>query len=203
MNWTAFFSFVFVTTFTPGPNNIMSTTLGKQFVYKKALPFILGVGTGFLTIMLLCSFFAEVIYRYLPGIKTPVGILGALYMLYLAYKILKSKTKTQEENNGELHFYHGVIMQYLNPKGIFYGLTVTSTFIVPHFKETAVIILLAMLLAVISITSCSTWALFGAVFHKLLKRPFIQKSFNIIMALLLVYCAYSISGLDKLFQNGG
>jgi hypothetical protein len=44
---TAALAFVFAMTFSPGPNNIMSASLGMMHGYQKALRFILGVVCGF------------------------------------------------------------------------------------------------------------------------------------------------------------
>jgi len=40
--------YIFIAAFTPGPNNMLSLTLGKEYGYKKSLVFIYGVCTVFL-----------------------------------------------------------------------------------------------------------------------------------------------------------
>lgn len=50
MSFTVFLSFVlysFVTSITPGPNNIMLAASGVNFGFKKSIPHILGIGCGF------------------------------------------------------------------------------------------------------------------------------------------------------------
>ena len=39
-------SFVIITTFTPGPNNISSASMGIMYGYKKTLDFLLGIAAG-------------------------------------------------------------------------------------------------------------------------------------------------------------
>ncbi|MCP4183009.1 MAG: LysE family translocator, partial [Hyphomicrobiales bacterium] len=41
------FAFVFAASFTPGPNNIMSTASGVNFGFKKTIPHMLGIIVGF------------------------------------------------------------------------------------------------------------------------------------------------------------
>lgn len=53
----SFLLYVFVTSFTPGPNNIMAMLLANKYGLKKTIRFCLGVGAGFFVIMLLCSYF--------------------------------------------------------------------------------------------------------------------------------------------------
>jgi threonine/homoserine/homoserine lactone efflux protein len=52
IQWPALLSFVFITTLTPGPNNIACASLGIRYGYRKALPFILGIVSAFFLIML-------------------------------------------------------------------------------------------------------------------------------------------------------
>ncbi len=58
-----FLSYVFVVTFTPGPNNIMSMVNASQYGYKKTLNFIFGVLTGFILIMILSSYFNLFLFK--------------------------------------------------------------------------------------------------------------------------------------------
>ena len=39
-------SFVIVTTFTPGPNNISSAAMGIAFGYRRTLPYLFGITAG-------------------------------------------------------------------------------------------------------------------------------------------------------------
>lgn len=54
---TSILLYTFVTSITPGPNNIMSMSLGLKVGFKKTLYFNAGVLTGFCIITLLCAFF--------------------------------------------------------------------------------------------------------------------------------------------------
>jgi threonine/homoserine/homoserine lactone efflux protein len=197
-NITAFLSYVFVTTFTPGPNNIMSMTNGNNFGYKKTLKFILGVTTGFAVIMILCNYLNLLLVGFVPKIKIYMDILGVAYMLYLAVKILKSSSNTHNDQNKSLNtFTAGITMQFVNPKVILYGITVTSSFILPYYNDIGILLLFSIFFALIAFLSTSCWALFGSLFQKFLSKY--NKLFNIVMALLLVYSALSVPEVKHLF----
>ena len=195
MNLLAFLSYVLVVTFTPGPNNIMSMANAGKYGFRKALGFDLGVGTGFFVIMLLSTYFNLTLYSFIPKIKGFMGAFGAAYMLYLAYKIAKSKPPKEEEHSDEkVNLYPiGIIMQFINPKAILYGITVTSSFIIPNYSSDISYVAFALGLAVIALISTVCWATFGSFFNVFLRKYNTQ--FNIAMALLLVYSAASISGV--------
>jgi threonine/homoserine/homoserine lactone efflux protein len=83
--------YVFVTTFTPGPNNILSMSHAVQSGYKKTLPFLGGIFTGFVVVMLLCGLLNFALINLLPQVRPWLNLLGAAYMVYLAIYIAFSK----------------------------------------------------------------------------------------------------------------
>ena len=191
INFIPFLSYVLVTTFTPGPNNIMSMTNANRDGFRKTINFDLGVFAGFLVIMLACSYFNLMLFNLIPRIKIFMSIIGAAYMIYLAYKIYTSKGVGGDSNNKHINsFLTGFMMQFINIKVILYALTVVSSFIIPYSSNPAVLVLFSLLLAFIAFISTACWALFGALFQKFLSKY--RKAFNTVMSLLLLYSAISI-----------
>ncbi|MES9700117.1 LysE family transporter [Bacillus sp. JJ927] len=187
----SFLLFVFVSSFTPGPNNFLAMTYAKQCGLKRSITFCLGVAFGFFIITSLCNFFNIVLINILPLIEFPLKILGVAYMLYLAFKILTSKgnTDTNEKSNKNL-FLVGIMLQFVNPKGILFGLTVVSTFILPYYHSYSSYLFFSLFLGIVGLMSTFSWCLFGSMFQKLLLKH--NRIFNIIMAVLLVFSAISI-----------
>ncbi len=62
----SFLLYVFVTSFTPGPNNIMAMLFANKYGLKKTLKFCVGVGAGFLIVMLLCSYLNLLLKNSIP-----------------------------------------------------------------------------------------------------------------------------------------
>lgn len=200
-NLAAFLSYVFVVTFTPGPNNIMAMANAGKYGFKKTLEFNAGVFSGFLVILLFSTYFNLLLFNIMPRVKVFMGILGAVYMLYLAIHIMKSKepdnesSVTSDNNKGnKLNlFFTGMTLQIVNPKGILFGITVMSNFIIPYYKSNVALILFSLFLGFLCFLSTTSWALFGSLFNKFLFNY--RKQFNIAMGLLLIYSAVSISGI--------
>ena len=173
-NLSAFLSYVLVMTFTPGPNNITCMAKSSMYGYKKTLTFILGICTGYFFVLIISSYFNLILFNIIPKIKIFMGILGAVYMLYLAIKILKSRENTNDNNamdskinkNGINSFFTGIVLQFINPKGIIFALTISSSFILPYYNSNSSIFLFALLLICIGFISLSSWALFGSFFNK-------------------------------------
>jgi len=169
----------------------MAMLFANEYGLKKTIKFCLGVGTGFLIVMLLCSYFNILLENFIPKIEFFMEILGAIYMIYLAIKIFLSKNDNENNNEDRNNsFFMGMILQFINPKGILYGITAIATFILPYHDSNFSIILYSIFLALVGFLGTFSWSLFGSVFQKLLSKY--RSQFNLIMALLLVYSAVSI-----------
>jgi len=191
LNIAAFSSYVLVTTFTPGPNNIMSMSNASRYGFKKSIKFNVGIFFGFFIIIALCSFFSIALYSLIPSIKPIMTWMGAVYILWLAWKTLKSKPHSANNNKKRTNtFLSGLLLQFVNPKVILYGVTTVSTFIVPYYKSVLVLTGFSAFLAFVAFVATCCWSLFGSLFQEFLSRN--DKVFNIVMALLLVYCAFSL-----------
>ena len=132
MNWMSFIPYALITTFTPGPNNIMSLSVATQYGIKRTVPFALGVWTGFSVVIQLCALLGATLNAALPAIKTPMLFVGAAYLLYLAWKTYKSGA-VEEKKTANSGFLTGFLMQFVNPKGIIYGIVSMETYILPQY----------------------------------------------------------------------
>lgn len=190
LNAYAFLTYIFVTAYTPGPNNLMSMSNASRFGFRKSLPFNWGIFLGFSMVMILCTLFSAVLFSLIPAIKPFMLAIGAAYMLYLAWKTYKSSSSIKMKDAQSNRFVSGMLLQFINPKIIIYGITAMSSYILPHFEAPLILLGFALLLAFVGFTGTLCWSAFGAVFYKLFSRH--TKQLNTIMALLLVYCAVSL-----------
>jgi threonine/homoserine/homoserine lactone efflux protein len=157
--------------------------------FLKALPFNFGVFAGIFLIMTLCLGFSAALYAVIPKVQFPMKIIGALYMLYLIVKtvIPEKKHKTKEYGAG---FLIGILLQFINPKLIIFGITVMSSYILPYYSSLPAFAFFILLLAFTGFTGTLCWSLFGSLFSALFIKH--GKLLNAIMIILLLYCAVSL-----------
>ncbi|MBP7164980.1 MAG: Cysteine/O-acetylserine efflux protein [Firmicutes bacterium ADurb.BinA052] len=198
-NVVPFLSYVLIVTFTPGPNNIMSFVMGSKYGFARTLPFRLGVAVGFSLVMIASSYLNLLLFNIVPKMKPIAEIIGGAYMLYLAARVLMSKVDDADEDAHLISFPAGAALQFVNPKAILYGLTVTATFITPYYHSLASLLFFSALLGSMSLASTSCWAVFGTGIQRLLGKY--GRALNIVMALLLVYTAASVSGVLPRVQS--
>jgi cysteine/O-acetylserine efflux protein len=195
INFGAFIIFVIVTTFTPGPNNISSSSLGVIYGYRKTIPYILGVTTGFFLTMFVTGLISRTLYAIIPSIEGAMRVVGAVYIMWLAYKTLQLTYDIESENSQALGFGSGLLLQLFNIKVWLYGLTLYSTFLASITGNIFLLLISAVLLASVAFVSTSSWALFGSATKQFLHHPRYQRALNIGLALLLVYNAIELLGI--------
>ena len=159
--WFSFLTYAVITSVTPGPNNIFSMANGNRLGFRRALPFNLGVWTGFSVVMLLCTAFCSFLSGLLPKIKLPMLLLGAAYMLYLAWHTFRSSGELQqsESKNG---FVSGLLLQFVNPKIYIYCIVSMEAYIFPYYQQQPLVLAaFALLLAFIGFLFTLLWSAFG------------------------------------------
>ncbi|HIX68605.1 MAG TPA: LysE family transporter [Candidatus Anaerostipes excrementavium] len=185
-----FLIYCFVTAYTPGANNLLSMSNAARLGFRKSFKFNIGITAGFLIVMSVCTLFSSALYSALPKIKFSMQIIGAAYMLYLAWKIWKSHSDFEIENDKTASFFAGMVLQFMNPKIYIYAITAMSLYILPIFHSTMSLAGFTLILTILGASGSYVWALFGSIFCKFFAKY--PKTVNLIMALLLVYCAVSL-----------
>ena len=190
MNYVAFLSYIFLTAFTPGPNNIMAMSNASKYGFKKGLRFNFGVLFGFLIVMTLCAVFTSLLYAFIPKIEPVMLHVGSAYILWLAWKVWRDNPHSDKKRSFETNsIISGMLLQFINVKVIFYGITGISVFVAPYFKGFFPLIPFILLMSLVGFAGTCCWALFGSFFDLFFSKH--RKVLNTVLALLLVYCAVS------------
>ncbi len=197
--FVALVTFVFVTTYTPGPNNISSASMGILFGYRNSLNYLAGITAGFFLIMLLCGWIAATLLQVFPAIEKYLRVIGSLYILWLAYHTFRASYSFREDQQNILGFSNGFLLQLLNPKALVYGLTLYSTFFGGKISSPITLLFSAVAFAGVAFSAISTWTFFGAAIRTYLERPGIKQIINTALSLLLVYTAVELSGVLEFF----
>jgi threonine/homoserine/homoserine lactone efflux protein len=179
--------FCAVTLFTPGPNNLMLMTSGLNFGFRRAMPHVLGVVLGFSVMVLIVGLGLGAVFDAWPLLYLVLKYAGAVYLLYLAWKIAWSQPPAPEARAAgrPISFVQAAAFQWVNPKAWVMAVGAVSTYaaVAPYPFNVVVI---AALYGVLGLLSAATWLGFGTALQRVLKNPRAVRAFNIVMALLLV-----------------
>ena len=174
--------------FTPGPNNAVAAYSGFNFGIRKTLPLILGVGFGYTTLIILINFVLISTFKNYPIIQEIIRVLGTIFLIYLAYKISFSKISSDGRIENPVNFLDKFIFQFINPKGVMAGVTLSSNFVEQgenYLNHSIWVIVVCSVTAFLSITS---WTFLGKFLRKFATNNNFIKRFNYAMSLLLIVC---------------
>ena len=200
IQWPALASFVLVTTFTPGPNNISAMSLGMSYGYRRSLRYVGGITVGFCLVMAACAIVDRVLVQTLPRVEPYLKAASSLYVVWLAVQTFRGSREADTESRPSLGFRDGLLLQLLNPKVIGYGLALYSSFLLSLAATGAGIAVSAVGLALVGFAAVSCWAAAGSYFARWLRRPVVRRVTSAILALLLLYSAVESSGLLALWR---
>jgi len=166
--------------------------MGMAHGYGKTLIYIAGICTGFFMILLTAGLLTEWISREFPRVEGVLRVVGGLYMIYLASLILRSSV-VKKADPPPPSFGRGLLLQLANPKAMMFGITVFSGFLREMLEAPWQVLPAALFLTFLAYLSTSLWALFGSVIQRYLHHRPVLMTFNIGMALLLLYSAISMA----------
>jgi threonine/homoserine/homoserine lactone efflux protein len=198
MNIMSFLLYCVVVTFTPGPSNIVILATVNQNGFKHALKFIAGSSLAFVLLIAASVTVNRELLTRMPVLLAGLRIVGSLFILYLAYKILRMDVSRSAAKQAT-SFMSGFCMQFLNPKVVLFTFTVIPIYVMPYYTSGFVLSAFVALVSLIGILAYLTWAVFGKLLKTLLQKY--QKATNIILASSLVYSAVMVSGIVELAKG--
>ncbi|WFU10974.1 LysE family translocator [Rhizobium sp. CB3090] len=185
-SFLALLLFAFTTSITPGPNNMMLFASGVNFGFRRTIPHMLGIGVGFLSLLLGVGLGLGALLHTVPVLYTGLKFAGGAYLVWIAWKIATSRSLSEKESGVEpMSFLSAAAFQWVNPKAWVMAVTAMATYTNPQLYLISVL-LVGLAFAAVNIPSVSTWAGFGSALRNWLSDPVRLKRFNITMAVLLV-----------------
>ncbi|TPK47691.1 LysE family translocator [Mesorhizobium sp. B2-5-4] len=178
--------YAFVTSITPGPNNLMLLASGVNFGLVRSVPHMLGISIGFLVLLLAVGLGLGAVLTAFPALHTGLKIAGAVYLLYLAWKIAMSRSLSGkgETDARPMRFIDAAAFQWVNPKAWVMAITAMAVYTNPE-RPFLSVILIGVAFTVVNLPSVSVWAGFGTALRGFLSDPVRLKWFNIAMGALL------------------
>ncbi len=180
-------AFAFVSSVTPGPNNLMLMASGTNFGFRRTVPHMLGVAIGFTLMIVLVGFGLMQVFAALPAAYTVIKVASIVYLLWMAWHIA---TAPPPSANPELAgkpftFVQAALFQWVNPKAWTMAVTALSAYM-PAGDRLTGLLTVAILFGAINLPSVGSWAWMGVQMRRLLSDPVKLRAFNVVAALLLV-----------------
>ncbi|WP_461213621.1 LysE family transporter [Lacticaseibacillus sp. GG6-2] len=181
----AFFSFVLIMSFTPGPNTLIAMVSGQTRGLTHSLRLNFGMAAGMGIMGILAALFAGWL-QHTPIFITAMKVVGAAYLAYLAYHVAVSRP--EDGGNDSDSFVTGLLLQFTNIKCYLYFITGLGAFTLPGLLNS----IPARWVVMVVLGSLGTFAWTGG--GQLINR-FYQQHFrliNVAVACLLVFAAVDL-----------
>ncbi|MBL8806259.1 MAG: LysE family translocator [Rhodospirillales bacterium] len=178
--------FCFVTSVTPGPNNMMLLASGVNFGFARTIPHMLGIAIGFTAMIVLVGLGIGELFAVFPWLHGAMKIAGLVYMLWLAWKIANAGGPGEaREGARPMTFVQAAAFQWVNPKAWAMALSAIAAYTIAesHLASLAVV---AATFGLVNLPTIALWAMFGVWLRRSLSDPRNVRRFNWTMAALLV-----------------
>ena len=172
---------------SPGPATLGLAATGAAYGASRGLGFLAGVCSGIVIVMTVTASGVAGAVLAIPGFAPVIGLAGAAYILYLAYRIATAPPLGSDASEGRPpSFLGGFILNLLNPKAYAAMAALFSGFVlIPDrlFLDATV-----KLLALLSIVICVNiaWLFGGAALTRFLHDPRLSRAINVVFAVLLI-----------------
>lgn len=193
--FVALLGFAFVTSVTPGPNNMMLLASGVNFGFRRTVPHMLGISVGHALMVFLVGLGLAGIFKAWPAALMALKVASVAYMLWLAWKIAHSAAPGEgRAKAAPMTFLQAAAFQWVNPKAWAMALGAVSAYVVePSALAYAAV---AGTFALVNLPSVSVWAGAGQAVRRWLDRPGRLQVFNWTMAGLLVLSLWPVVTLE-------
>lgn len=177
--------FSFVTAVSPGPNNTFLLSSGANFGLRKSLPYLSGIMVGLIGMMTAMATGLGIIFTTLPLLYQILKWVGFAYIVWLAYLIIRSTSKSETGQAQYIGFWKATTFQFVNPKAwvVIGSFMATMVPVGSGFLASAFVCLVFL---IFTYPGALLWAVAGQVLKDWLSKPTRRKVFNIASAILLV-----------------
>ena len=193
MDYLAIVTFAFVSSITPGPNNLMLWASGMNYGFRRTLPHMIGVNLGFMSLLAASALGHGALIQSVPWISPLLWIVGSLYLTYLAYRVATAGEAKEGTTSKPFTFWEAAAFQYVNPKAWVMGLTAASTFVPASLPLVRSSLLMVGTFGLVNLPSITAWAAGGTAMNRFMTNDKRRRIVNGILGLLLIYTVYLIN----------
>ena len=194
----AFVTASVVLSLVPGPDNIFVMSHSALKGWKIGFYTTLGLCTGLIAHTVLVAIGVSVILQTSAIAFNGLKIIGAFYLLYLAWLSVQNKELnlggTDKDSTNRSYYFTGVIMNLTNPKVALFFLVFLPQFVNTSIDNVSIQISLLGLLFILSALCVFTSIAYLASFLEdiLKKSKTVNKNLNILAALIYIALAINL-----------
>ena len=192
-------SFAFITSVTPGPNNLLLMSSGALFGWRRTVPHLGGILLGFAVVMSSAVFGLGTLVDQWPWLLSIVRVSGASWLAWMSIRFfrvalqgdLTSKRIEKAPISRPFRFYEAMLFQWINPKAIITALSSAGAYIAISDQLWQRAIVIVGVFFVSGLVGCSTWLVAGDALNRYLSAgrsaPYVNGAMGILILATAVF----------------
>ena len=182
-------TFAFVTSVTPGPNNLMLMASGANFGFRRTVPHMLGVALGFVFLAIVVGLGLASLFAQWPWFYDVLMVVSVVYLLWLAWRIANARQPGAGKAAARpMSFLEAAAFQWVNPKA--WAMALTAVTVYAPEPGLMAVFAVALIFGAINLPSVGSWCLLGVRIRTFLTSPSRLRGFNWTMGALLIGSLY-------------
>ena len=185
-------AFSFVSSVTPGPNNVLLWASGAEFGLQRTVRHIGGTAVGIGLMTLAAGAGLGALVTTVPGLAVAMKVLGSVYLLYLAVRIAGAGGLARSELARPLGLVQSAAFQVVNPKAWIFALGAITTFRPAGFPPLGGSVLVALTMMAVILPTATLWAAAGGAINRLVSSDRRRRVVSLALAALVVATVASV-----------
>jgi len=185
-NITGYLIFAFVTSVTPGPNNYLLFSYGKNFGFEDSGKLMAGISLGFFALLYVSGYGIAEIVTKSSTIALILKIISSIWLFYLAIVLSKLSPDISVVSNSKIGFYQGFFMQFVNPKAWIMAITGAGAFLPNLGNFHLNVFVFAITFGLVGVPCMIIWILFGDFISGLLKSEKANRVAGLVLFALMI-----------------
>jgi threonine/homoserine/homoserine lactone efflux protein len=180
-------AFALTLSISPGPVNVLTLSTGLNHGVRRALPFVSGATISFTLLLLAIGLGLGAVAESLGRAFDLLAIAGAGLIAWFGFKLATATGSLSTEAAPVPGFWHGVMLQVLNPKA--WGACIAAVAIFELQETPAHLAIFVCLYGVICFLGIGSWAFFGQQVKRFLITSNRLRVFNAALGVTLILLA--------------
>jgi threonine/homoserine/homoserine lactone efflux protein len=181
----ALVAFSFVSSGTPGPNNVLLWASGAEFGFGRTVRHIVGTALGIGLMALAAAAGLGALVTAVPALAIAMKIAGSIYLLYLAVRIAGAHGLAIAELAHPLGIVEAGAFQLINPKAWIFALGAVTTFRLAELPAAAGSLAVASTMMIVVVATAAVWAAAGGAINGLLANDRHRRLVGLTLAALV------------------
>jgi threonine/homoserine/homoserine lactone efflux protein len=178
-------AFAFVSSVTPGPNNVVLWASGAQFGFRPTLPHVIGTSLGIGGMASAVAAGLGLLLTAFPQAEFVLRVGGSLYLVYLAYRIVISGAISRPEAARPLSLGQAIVFQCLNPKAWIFVLAAVSVFRLPDLPIAIGSALVIFTVTLVVLPTAAAWAAGGTFISRVITSDRARRALSVGLAVVV------------------